>query len=133
MTQEYNQFFRDRVNGKIRAQFILDSADHPEFTQTGSRKHYRVKLELLTENAQVRMVVYKLHPSYYDPLRESTDRTNHFAVEITTYGDYDFTVEVIVGTEVARQMLKLSALLEEFHQPVQNEAIQQALEDIRSN
>jgi hypothetical protein len=133
MTQEYNQYFRDKVKGKIQAQFVLDSADHPEFTQTGSRKHYRVRLQLLTENAEARMVVYKLHPSYYDPLRESTDRKNNFAVEITTYGDYDFSVEVIVGTEVARQVLKLSTLLDEFHQPVKNQAIQQALEDIRSN
>lgn len=133
MAQEYDKFFLDKVKGKVEAHLVLDANNHPEFIESGSRKHYKMSLQLMTANAEVRLVVFKLDPTYYNTLRESTDSSNHFAVDMTSYGDYNFIVEVTVGTEVARQEFRLSALLEEFHQPVENEQVQQALNDIKTH
>jgi hypothetical protein len=133
MIQDYDSFFSDKVKGEVQAQLVLDANNHPEFIESGSRKHYKIRLQLITANTDVRLVVFKLDPSYYNTLRESTDPSNNYAVDITTYGDYNFIVEVTVGTEVARQEFRLSALLEKFHQPVENAEIQQALDYITQN
>ena len=117
----------------MRAEFILDSQQHPISIEHNGLKHYQVRLQLITENPNIRKVDYKLHPTYYDPYRESKDASTGFTIELKTYGDYYFIVEVTVGTELARQELCLSDLLKETYQSTDNASIQEALANIQSH
>ncbi len=109
---EKKDYFTDKVNGTVQAAFVLDDKGEPEFLDSeDGRRHFKVKLSLITKNPEVRTVVYKLHPTYFDPIRESNNAENDFMIETTTYGDFFFVVDVTLNSGSARQSFRLSDLL----------------------
>jgi transcription initiation factor IIF auxiliary subunit len=69
---------------RIRAEFVLDKEKKDPIEVEGN---YRIKLFVEGAPDDTYAVTYKLHESYYDPLREARERPN-FEEEITSYGDY---------------------------------------------
>ena len=126
-------YFSDKVRGNVRAALVLDDKGEPVYIESGGRRHYKIKLSLQTDNPDVRRVVYKLDPTYYDSIRESNDLKQNFGVETTTYGDYGFVVDVTVGSGVARQTFVLSDLLGETHQKDKKATVAEALSTIKDN
>ena len=115
--------FETRVKGKVCAELVA-----PEPLAAGSSlRHYKIRLFLETSNPQVERVIYKLDPTYYDPVRESLDASNKFAVETTTYGDYPVVVEAQVGGQLIRTRAQLTELLRERHADTQDHMIADAL------
>jgi transcription initiation factor IIF auxiliary subunit len=132
--QEYAPNFSEAVEGNIAAELVLDNNGDPIFKETGSKTHYSVKLRLVSNKmGSVKLVIYRLDPSYYNSVREAKDPTRSFEVELQTYGDYSFAVEVYLSGAVARQTFILSRLLQETHGGSVNPQIQKALRDIVSN
>lgn len=132
--QEYAPIFSEAVQGNVAAELVLGTGGNPVFRETASKRHYSVRLRLVSEKSEsVKRVIYGLDPSYYNSVREATDRERDFEIEITTYGDYSFSVEVYLDGEVARQTFILSRLLRETHRDSENPQIQKALEDIINN
>jgi transcription initiation factor IIF auxiliary subunit len=123
----------EKLKVKVRAELILDSNKEPVSSRRSSLKHYEIRLFLEGKNPNINQVVYKLDPSYYDPIRETSDEKNNFAIETTTYGDYYVTVDVQVGSEVVRQEILLSDLLKQSYTEKENAAIDQAIKDIEQN
>jgi len=128
-----NPYFDEKVNGRVRAELVLDENGSPEFHIGRSLKHYKVTLFLETENAEVQRVIYKLDPTYNNPVRESSDASTRFQVVLTTYGDYRVTIDVQVGDEIVREVIPLSKLLSETHEESSNVGIQAALEEIKTH
>jgi transcription initiation factor IIF auxiliary subunit len=121
----------DDIQGRVRAEFILDKDNNPEFIKGQARRHYKMKLIMETQNPDVQQVIYKLDPTYYDPIRESSDGNNNFEVELTSYGDYPVTVDAYVGSETVRKVVPLSDLLSETHGEAGNANIKEAIEEIK--
>jgi hypothetical protein len=126
-----NPYFDGKVKGRIRAEFV--GGDEP-IAQLGERlNHYQVRVFLETQNPDIERVTYKLDPTYYDPVRESVDRSRNYEVSLTTYGDYPVTVEVQVGSEIVRQTTPLLELLQETHRQSHSPRIQDALREIATH
>lgn len=131
-----DEFFENKVKGRVKGALVLDQAGNPEFEQRGKLKHYKIKLWLESENKEIKQVIYKLHPTYFNDIRETRNVENKFLLEISTYGNYYPVADVYIGKEheVARQIVSLVDLLNESHpMEANNEAINQAIEDIRKN
>ena len=126
-------YFDQRVGGQVRAEIVLDENGKPISSQGTSRTHYKINLYLDTPNPDVQAVTYKLDPTYYDPVRESTDASAKFRIELTTYGDYPVTVDAQVGTEIVRKVVGLSELLGLTYGAEASPAVQAALENIKKN
>lgn len=126
-------YFDQKVKGAIRAKLVLNDKDDPVALPGKSHTHYKVRLSLETENPAVENVTYKLDPTYYDPVRESSDAKDHFGIELTTYGDYPVTVDAQVGSEIVRKVVPLSELLEETHQESTSEKVRSALAEIAAH
>ena|ERR671918_2774141 len=129
--QPKKTYFEEKVAGRLRAELL--GGENPS-TQKGDKlTHYGVRLYLQTENPDVQRVIYKLDPTYYDPVRESGDAEDNFGVSLTTYGDYPVTVEAQVGGEIVRRTASLSELLHETHGESNNPKIVRALQEIESH
>jgi hypothetical protein len=116
----------------IKAVFELDENGRPTFTRRGNLKHYRIRLHVENVPDDTYAVTYKLHDTYYDPVRESRDRNAGFAEDLTSYGD--FTVQAKVRSKEGAVTLAtpLSAALEAGHRAQLLPEIASALEVIRS-
>jgi hypothetical protein len=73
---------------EIEARFQLDSSGRPKFVESGGYKHYAIELRVQGVKPGTIGVVYRLDPTYYDAVRESTDARNGFLLHLTSYGDY---------------------------------------------
>jgi transcription initiation factor IIF auxiliary subunit len=131
--QKYNSTFAEKVKAKIRAELVLDAKKKPLFISEGSLRHYKVKLRLETENPKVERVIYRLDPTYYDSVREATDKENGFEIETATYGDYPLVVDVQIGDETIRQEVVLSDLLMNEYGKEKSGDIKKALKDIEEH
>ncbi len=65
-----------------------------------------------------------------DSVIRSSVAEKKFEIETTTYGDYEFIVDVQVGDEVVRQEVLLSDLLKEAHAKMINSMVEKALKEI---
>jgi hypothetical protein len=117
---------------KIVAQFELDSAGKPKAVVRGSTKHYSIRLHLASPPEDTYAVTYQLHPSYYDPVRESHDRASSFSSELTSYGDYTINAKVRTKQGVIAVTFPLSEALKEGHASSMSTPIASALSDIES-
>lgn len=126
-------YFDQRVQGKIRAEIVLDQNRKPVSLPGDNLKHYKLRLYLETNNPAVQSVTYKLDPTYYDPVRESTDASDRFLIELTTYGDYPVTVDAHVEGEIVRTVVPLSQLLQETYENTTDPEILNALNEIKSH
>lgn len=130
---KYDPSFSKKARGKISAELMLDKSDKPIFVPTGSTKHYKIKLKFETDDPKVERVIYRLDQSYYDPIREGIEPEKDFEVETTTYGDYDFVVDVQVGNELVRQEVSLSDLLKEQYRKTRDKGILKAIKEIEKH
>lgn len=126
-------YFDERVRGKIRAEIVLDQNKKPVSLPGANLNHYKLRLYVETNNPAVQSVTYKLDPTYYDPVRESTDPSKQFLIELTTYGDYPVTVDAQVGGEIVRKVVPLSQLLQETYENSTDPEILNVLNEIRSH
>jgi pYEATS domain-containing protein involved in immunity len=120
-------YFDQKVGGSVRAEMVLDEKNEPVQIKGDSLNHYRIRLFLDTPNPDVESVTYNLDPTYYDPVRESTDRDSQFGVEITTYGDYPVTVDAQVRGEIVREVVPLAKLLKQAYEDSTTPEISSAL------
>jgi hypothetical protein len=128
-----NHYFEEKVRGRVRAEMILDENNDPVSVKSPSHDHYKVRLFLETNNPDIQSVTYKLDPTYYDPVRESSNLAEQFGIELTTYGDYPVTVDAQVGNEIVRNVVPLSKLLKETYEHSKSPEIQVALNKIDAN
>ena len=70
------------------AEFITDDKGEPEFHPGSSYMHYKIRLKVKGAPKDAYAVTYGLHETYYEPVRESRDRSEDFPEDITSYGDY---------------------------------------------
>lgn len=130
---KYNPFFEKKINAKIEAELVLDESRQPIAIPVEGMKNYKIRLRVETKDPKIERVVYRLDPTYYDPVRETEDSTNNFEIETTTYGDYPVVVDVQVGNEIVRQEVLLSELLKESYLGGADEKIDDAIKDIEAN
>lgn len=119
---------------KLIARFKLDATGKPQFRTANGHKHYKLKLYVQDAPENAETVTYKLHSSYYDPVREVDDRLNNFKEKITSYGDYHVRAE-LRGPKLQQSLTKLlSQMLKEGHPDLSsNAALRTALDDIAAN
>jgi hypothetical protein len=121
------------LEGGVKAEFVT-GPDGPESVEGRSAKHYKVKLSLTSSHPDLSRVVYKLDPStYYDAVRESTDSSRNFEVELTSYGNYPVQVEALIGKRSVRTKTSLIDLLDASYSRTDDGRILQALKDIREH
>ncbi len=125
--------FEKRVQGDVHAEIVLDENENPVTLPGKKFNHYKVRLYLETQNPEVQSVTYRLDPTYYDPVRESTDVDGKFNVELTTYGDYPVTVDAQIGGEIVRKVVPLFKLLQEEYGASASPEIKSALEEIKAH
>lgn len=121
----------------IIAKFKVDSEGRPRFRQApGSDvRHYEITLRSAVLPS-TESVTYRLHPSYYDPVREvhRTSQDDAFEEEITAYGDYEIEVSTSGAREgETRSRELLSRALTRGHDAdlAENPEIRQVIDKIR--
>jgi len=78
-------------------------------------------------------VTYRLHPTYYDPIRESITRADGFAEEITSYGNYVITARIRTKSFAVELRRSLYDALHDTHGNDTEPSIIDALKDIRNH
>lgn len=114
----------------IRAEFILDPLMKPEFLEGRTKKHYKIKLLVDNVPLETHQILYELHPTYQNPIREGS-RDKDFEVDITSYGDYELKVQVPDARSVRMLRVRLSEALAKSYVSGATPAISAALDDIK--
>lgn len=139
---KYSGSFASNVlgrQGKLRARFLSrDGAlDHvTSGTDPNGKTFYWVELAVESPRRdEIEWVTYRLDPSsYYDPVRVTQNRTDHFGVAVACYGDYVLDIEVQIGPQSYIQRAWLSELLRVGHaEELAYPEIRQALDFIESH
>lgn len=78
-------------------------------------------------------VIYNLHESYYDPIREATQIKKEFSEEITSYGDYIVTAKILSMSGLKILKKKLSKALRDFYGPDARPDIRSAIQEIEQH
>lgn len=130
----YTKAFRDTVGGTLRARFDLVNGE-PRYGVQKKTKFYFITLELdAPAAADIMGVTYLLdEATFWDPKRASAARGQRFAEEITSYGDFLVRVTVETRTGPVTQSALLSDLLEAGHATDMTDAIEKAIDYIRTN
>ena len=118
---------------KVNARFKLDTDGKPTFETAGGKRHYHIELFTEPDATPVKAVTYVLDPSYYDWKREVEDASDNFREDITSYGDYNITVQARGPAGIIVAKSPLSELLKKSHSTAENPYIAQALKDIDEN
>ena len=120
-------------NVTIRAELVLDDEGRPIVVRPRSGKfgHYKVRLWLEGVPEDAHAVTYVLHDSYRDPVRDVLDGPS-FELDVTTYGDYELTVNVRRRRFTEKFCVRISDALAASHQSP-TPAVAAAISDIRSN
>lgn len=116
----------------IKATFRLDERGRPAFFLK-NHKNYNIRLQVENAPDDTYAVTYTLHESYYEPVRESRDRANQFAEDLTSYGDYTVQAKVRSKQGVTTIATALSDALKRGHASALSPEIESALKDIREN
>jgi len=120
----------------IHAKFILDDNDKPRVRGAGQ---YGIELFVKNAPSDAYAVTYRLHPTYYDPVREArerdqpVDKERAFVEEITSYGNFDVLARVRTRSFPVTLQRSLYDALVESHGNSPDPAIKQALDDIRNH
>jgi hypothetical protein len=117
---------------RLRARFILDERHKPRESKKGD---FEIVLSLDGLPNGTDEVMYRLHETYYDPLRVVTPDENNplFEEEITSYGDYIVTARAKHGTDFLKTRQSLHKALYETHGHDPNPDVQRALKLILEN
>jgi hypothetical protein len=130
--------FARKVGGVPQARFRLDPEGQPLFEpdeEEPDLRHYKIELSLATPRAaEIDGVTYTLDKeTYWDPVAASIDRKNNFAVRVSSYGDFEVSVEVQLGPKAYEERALLSDLLEAGHQGDPSPAIREAIARIKAH
>lgn len=125
-------YFDEEVQGKLKAELKIADG-HPQYKERDGLRHYQISLSLETDNPSIASVVYRLDPSYYNSVRESSNPGDKFRIHTTTYGDYYLDVDAQVGSRVVRDTVLLSNLLRKAHGDSDNPEVQEALQYIKGH
>jgi hypothetical protein len=96
----------------ITARFVRDAHGQPQcvIDATGMR-HFSIELGIAGAPDHATRVIYRLHDSYFDPIREArpeaTAGSTRFAERITSYGDFELSarIETPAGPVFLRESL----------------------------
>lgn len=119
---------------RLVAEFVLDAEGKPRFSETGDARHYQIMLKLLGAPTEVQSVTYKLHESYWDPLREVfRDKRPDFSEPITSFGDYRVVASVSGSKQAGLRVEgRLADLLADSVPPAADKAaVEKALKDLK--
>ncbi len=126
---------------RLVARFQLDEKGEPRFVvdNTGL-KHFEIALDVDDAPEEAVSVTYRLHETYWDPVREvfrgtkGSEGVAGFCEEITSYGDFDVEVSVSGSLGVPTLIREpLSAALSRSHQDDPSQSVRRALSEIRSD
>jgi hypothetical protein len=115
------------------AMFELDDKGRPKFEKRNGLKHYWIKLKVDGAPDDTYAVTYKLHESYYDPLRESRDRQNSFQHQLTSFGDYVVQAKIRAPQGIGSVAEPLKTALKRGHASNLSSPVVDALKDIAEN
>jgi transcription initiation factor IIF auxiliary subunit len=119
---------------RVRANLVLDASGNPVAHRSGEDvDHYEIELSIEDPPDDTYAVTYKLHNSYYDPVREVRKRAGGFSELITSYGEY--TVKATVRTKSGNEAVQVSlhAALARAHGKNPPASIRRAIESIRDH
>lgn len=69
----------NRRGGRIRVR---------KFSAKG-REHYQIRVSIVGPLEQIEQVQYDLHPTFVNPVRQSTNRDSGFAIDMWTWGEFE--------------------------------------------
>jgi transcription initiation factor IIF auxiliary subunit len=115
---------------KIKATFLLDVEAKPKGRDSG---HYAIKIFVENPPEDAYAVTYRLHETYYDPVREVYNREDGFAEVLTSYGDYEIQARIRTKSFPIELNRSLYDALEESHRNDRDASIVKALNDIHDN
>jgi hypothetical protein len=123
-------------NPLIRVEFILDDQGNPQASthkdRLGTeRRHYGIRMWLASPPSDAWGVTFKLHESYYDPVRETTGPD--FSFETTTYGDYKIRARIFGKKFVSEVSVNLSDALRASYANPGNSKVIEAIDEIAQN
>ncbi|MBZ5614667.1 MAG: hypothetical protein LAO23_11710 [Acidobacteriia bacterium] len=117
----------------IKAVFELDEKGQPAFVEGTDHRHYRIRLHVENVPEDTYAVTYLLHETYYNPVRESRDRTVGFTEDLTSYGDYTVQAKIRSREGIIAVATQLSAALAAGHAGYVSPEIESALKEIRAH
>ena len=90
------------MNPYLKAEFLLADGKPMQLTTHNFKNaHYKVRLSIGNLPNTTYSVTYRLHESFYNPVREIFEgKTDGFPLQISTYGDFIVRAEVNSGTGV---------------------------------
>lgn len=115
------------------AHFVLDQDGKPKMIKAGDTKHYWIQLGVAEAPDDAYAVTYRLHDSYYEPVRESREHEVGFRQELTSFGDYTVRADIRTRSRVEPLVTSLSEALERGHSGHRTPEIETALEEIRNH
>lgn len=83
---------------KLKLEFVLDEKGEPLKIESGGVPHYEIKVSVENAPKDAYGVTYRLHSSYFDPVREVLDTADDFSEQFTTFGDYRLNARVRTDT-----------------------------------
>src|SRR5687767_11702153 len=115
---------------KITAFFLLDELGRPLIfiEQADDHRHYWIKLSVKDIPEDTYSVTYHLDPTYVESSFEVTNKSDNFAVNITSYGDYEITAKLRTKSYVYETRRGLYDALKESHVNSENSDVTKALE-----
>ena len=118
---------------KLIASFVLGPDGKPEKIESNNHNHYKLKLSVKDAPEDTYAVTYYLHPSYYDPVREVSNKDVGFAEELTSYGDYEVQAKIRSQEYPLPVRRNLYEALKESYGENSDPSILEALNEIKVN
>jgi hypothetical protein len=115
---------------KLLARFILDNAGAPQWDEDDNGYWIRLFVSDVPEDTYG--VIYELHESYNDPIREGKKKPE-FAEEITSFGDYSVVAKLRRKTRTDQLARLLSKALRDGHESDMTASVDQAIQDLKEN
>jgi hypothetical protein len=115
------------------ASFVLDQDGKPKITMEGDTKHYWIQLGVETPPPDAYAVTYRLHESYYDPIRESRAKDANFPEQLTSYGDFQLRADIRTKQRVEPISANLSQALLKGYKGRLTPDIEAAIKDIEKH
>ncbi len=118
---------------RLVAEFNRDKNGDPLSISSGGLNHYSLALKVKDAPASVRRVTYHLDPTYSEPVRIVNARVADFEEPMTTYGDFEVTVEYEAEGKPEKTTLKLSKALADGLAVDATDSCKRALEEIKEH
>jgi hypothetical protein len=119
----------------LKAAFELDAAGKPAFVERDGIRHYWIRLSVENAPAEAVSVTYRLHDSYWDPVREvPRSSAADFGERISSFGDFVVQASLSGTTRPLRAApTELSQLLGHGYPEPRDRAFEEAISDISTH